>query len=271
MTAPAPKTSAGFDWSSLPLILVNIFPLAMAAAGRFSIESILVLYWLELVFVGGFVFIKVLSANYFLVPALNKNPFILAAQFLASHLFISGLLGIFVLIFSLDMVDSRSNGQSVDISDAAILSGMLWLFLLFLSHGFSLIWNWFVRGERHSTSPIMILGIFGDRVKLLLVAIVLGSFVALFLKHLFSLHSAVAPACLLTIGKTILDLRAHRRSHDPVYRKHSADKYQREWEKDLESRGHTVSPSTETQDSLMPPEEASCRDTKKERPEGRSV
>ena len=199
--------------SALALIAANSVPLAGAILFDWSIFSLMFLFWLENVIVGLLNIIRFLGA----VPASSgKSPrvFIMCFQvFLAG--FFTFHYGIFCLvhgafvfgIFGREAGVSIPNGlnNAIAITSQILISEKLLFAALsiFISHLFSLAYNFFYKGERRGANIGLIMFRPYGRVVVLHLTILFGGFATM------ALGSPVWALVLLVVLKTLIDLKAH--------------------------------------------------------------
>jgi len=174
------------------LVVANLIPLAGVLFLGWSVWQILIIYWLENGIVGFYNVLKMAA-----VPGLGKLgiiPFFILhyGMFWVVH-------GVFVW-FALPMIWEQMGGATGGPS----LVACLWaLPVLVLSHGASFVYNWWLGGERYTSSPAREMGAPYGRVVILHVTIVLGAFLVAFL------GSPIWALVLLVGLKTVADLAAH--------------------------------------------------------------
>ncbi len=217
------------------LVLVNLIPLFGVLFFGWSLFSVVTLYWVENLVIGLFNIPKMIicspdpealaaatsnqagnSAN--LPPEMNTStahhalkffmvPFFVVhyGGFCAGHgFFIFGLLG----------RDASFSGPAGMFSGLpgmvgyVMSSGGSWFVAgLVISHGISFVTNFLGKGEWHrATLPQLMMAPY-SRIVVLHVAILLGAFAVMLL------GTPIGMLILLILGKTLLDVKMHRRSH----------------------------------------------------------
>ena len=198
------------------LIAANLVPLVGVLFFGWSLTTIVALYWLENGVVGAYALARMATAEGVdespgsvtingrpLSAAELRNPAsarVVLMPFFVIHYGMFWLVhGVFVW-FALPMIWEEMGGATGGPS----LVACLWaLPVLVLSHGASFVYNWWLGGERYTSSPSREMSAPYGRVVVLHVTIVLGAFLVAFL-------GSPVWALVLMVGlKTIADLAAH--------------------------------------------------------------
>ncbi len=187
---------------------------------HWDVASIVVFFWIENLVIGFYNLIKMLS--YGSAKALFLSAFFTVhyGGFAAGHgLFISELFDLSEAMGWQDQDLVPANGLTGTFSEvfaqlvAATPPLWLWGFAaLMISHGGSLLLNFFLRGGRAKTNPDDLMSAPYKRLVILHVTIILGGFV------IESLGSPLVLLVLLILLKIIADLRAHLLEHDLTWR-----------------------------------------------------
>jgi hypothetical protein len=198
------------------LIVANLVPLIGVLFFDWSLTTIVALYWLENGVVGAFALARMATAEGLdedpgavsingrqLSAAELRNPVsarVVLMPFFVMHYGMFWLVhGVFVW-FALPMVWEEMGGATAGPS----LVACLWaLPVLVLSHAASFVYNWWLGGERYTSSPSREMGAPYGRVVILHVTIVIGAFLVAFL------GSPIWALVLLVGLKTVADLAAH--------------------------------------------------------------
>jgi hypothetical protein len=198
----APKR---FTPSAVILVLANLIPVFGVLFLRWPVFPLVFLFWLENVFIGIFNVFKMALVRYRgpadLVQRIFMIPFFCChyGGFVAIH-------GVFVVF----MIGGHG-GQDIDIPKAlGIVSqyGLAYAALfLFLSHGFSFVWNFLRGGERNRINLGQLMTAPYKRVIALHFFIIFGGFM------LLRLNSPQGGILLLALFKIIIDLITHYREH----------------------------------------------------------
>jgi hypothetical protein len=196
--------------------VANLVPLVGVLFFGWSLTTIVALYWLENGVVGLFALARMATAEGVdedpgsvtingrpVSAAQLRNPVtarVVLMPFFALHYGMFWLVhGVFVW-FALPMIWEQMGGATGGPS----LVACLWaLPVLVLSHGASFVYNWWLGGERYTSSPSREMGAPYGRVVILHVTIVLGAFLVAFL------GSPIWALVLLVGLKTVADLAAH--------------------------------------------------------------
>ena len=185
------------------LVVANLVPLAAVLSGRWSLFSVMFLYWAENAVIGGYNVLKILLAQGGSRSSwLARLPL---ALFFAMHYGIFWFVhGIFVFVlFGGQGMRGFNLWRSVQITPD------LWsvLGLLILSHGISFTNNFVGRREYLVVTPQEQMMQPYTRVIILHVVVLAGGFVVMFLGQ------PLPALVLLIVLKTGFDLRAHLREH----------------------------------------------------------
>jgi hypothetical protein len=221
--------------SVLVLIASNLVPLAGVLFGRWSVATLLVLYWVENGIVGILNVPKILLAEGGRTPIPDGMPgAVSAASRSLVALFFLVHYGLFWVVHGI-FVWTLPSFASLGGSSAALLDGpgsvdvpfggfggfapvvasgvdgsaILWGAIgLAISHGVSFVVNYLGRGEYRKVSPTEQAQQPYSRLVLLHLAILFGGVVSLML------GSPLGSVVVLVILKLALDVRLHRREHD---------------------------------------------------------
>lgn len=201
------------DASVVALILSNVVPIAGVLFWEWDVTTVILLYWAENLIIGVFTLLKLIS--------LASMAAILYSAFFAFHYAaFCAIHGFFLLL----LVAHQPVPFQIDgafffafhelllevIAKVLQIAPPAWLFGfagLAVSHGVSLVWNYFIQDERAQSRPANLMFAPYKRVVLLHVALIVGGMA------LMALESPMPLLLLLIAGKTLLDLLAHRRAH----------------------------------------------------------
>ena len=194
--------------SVLVLLLANLVPLAGVVFFGWSVLPVMFLFWLENVVVGIFNVLKLICVGgrgaqhvikFFLVP------------FFCFHYGIFTLVhGVFVFaLFGAGQFTSQNVFPDFQqLRDFVANQHLGWAMLaLVLSHGFSFVWNFILRGEYLATNVVVLMAQPYGRVVVLHVAIIGGGFL------IIAMGSPTAGLTLLVMLKIVLDVLAHAKEH----------------------------------------------------------
>ncbi len=188
--------------SGLFLIAANLIPLAGVLFFGWDVATIIVLYWLEGVIIGGINIIKILTCR-----KLGDNIWISALINLFTAAFFTVHYGMFTFIHG-TFVATLFKAETLM---AGILDGgpLMWAGLSFLiSHLFSLLVNFFGRQEYlYRTAQEQMMRPYGRVIVMHMVIILGGGLLMLF-------GGPIAALMLLIALKIALDLYAHQKDHD---------------------------------------------------------
>ncbi len=187
--------------STLFLVLANIVPLLGAIFFDWHTGEILVLYWAENLVIGLYHIIKMLTAP--LGPNPNQNMSdqvvkLITTGFFALHYgFFCVGHGVFVFVLTA-FTDEK----------VSFLTIVLGLFTLFISHGISLLNNYFGKKEYLKTTTGALLFAPYQRIVTMHIVILIGGAITLFL------NLPLAALIVLIVLKTSIDLKAHYKEHE---------------------------------------------------------
>ena len=179
-----------------------------------KVFPLLFLFWLENVYIGFFNILKMIMskpgnvANWlgklFMVPFFTFHYGI----FTAVHgIFVIILFGSKTMNFS-GPVAPETFLQIVQLNKLGYVA-----FMLFISHGFSFLWNYIGKKEYETSDLSTLMTKPYGRVVLLHITILLGGFL------LMALHSPVAGLLLFILLKIIMDVAAHSKEHKALEKK----------------------------------------------------
>ena len=204
------------DLPPILLLAVNVIPLVGVVWLGWDVRSVLTLYWAENLIIGASTIVKMIASSP--IGGIFGGAFFLVhyGGFCAVH-------GLFILALTGDPTnDLMQLGESwpfvfvfvellVKVTGAVFATAPKWWFVAFgalvISHGLSLVTNFFVRGERKSANVQSLMGSPYGRVILLHVTIIGGGFAVL------ALGSPVWLLVILVVIKTLVDLGFHLREH----------------------------------------------------------
>ncbi len=209
------KTNLNFrSPSTLLLVLANLMPVYGVLFLSWKVFPLLFLFWLENVYIGFFNILKMIMskpgnvANWlgklFMVPFFTFHY----GMFTAVHgIFVIILFGSKTMNFS-GPVAPETFLQIVQLNKLGYVA-----FMLFISHGFSFLWNYIGKKEYETSDLSTLMTKPYGRVVLLHITILLGGFL------LMALHSPVAGLLLFILLKIIMDVAAHSKEHKALEKK----------------------------------------------------
>jgi hypothetical protein len=191
--------------SVIVLILANLVPLAGVLLFGWEVFPLLLLFWLENVWIGALNVLKMLLAAGGPLPHAAK--LVLIPFFCVHYGGFTAIHGVFV--FALVGGSSRGVLPDFDLVVRQIAGQHLWLAVsgLALSHAFSFGWNYLRGGEYRTTTVDSLMTQPYGRVMVLHGALIGGGFLIL------ALGSPAAALALLVILKIALDVAAHAKQH----------------------------------------------------------
>jgi len=213
-------TAALHDPSGWALLLANAIPVVGVLFWGWEVFPIMLLFWMENVVVGVFNLLRIVCAGSSAGPMALK---IFLVPFFTVHYGVFTMVhGVFV--FVLFGGSFFKTGSSVQVDPDVIFEGDfqgLWevihhyylgwaLLALVLSHGFSFVWNYLLKGEYRQTNLGTLMAKPYQRVIVLHVVILVGGFVTMLL------GAPILALLLLIVLKTGIDLYAHEKEHEPA-------------------------------------------------------
>lgn len=195
--------------SAVLLVLVNLIPIFGVIFWNWNAFDIIVLYWIENIVIGVCNIPRIIMAQ---VPVYgtnylnSKEGYTIANLFL--NLFLAGFFtmhfGIFTVVHGVFVNMIALNRSSFLISNDYSGIGAFFLALL-ISHGFSLIYNYILRGEYEQTSATQQMGAPYPRIFVLQLTLILGGFLSFF--------SSRYLIVIFVLIKILFDLGFHLKSH----------------------------------------------------------
>lgn len=203
--------------TGIALLLANLFPLAGVLFWGWEVFPLMLLFWLENVVVGIFNLLRILLAGR------EAGPFALKLfliPFFTVHYGMFTLVhGIFVFALFGGVMFPDANPNPVSPEDLfegnwLVLESVVWQYhlqwavlALFLSHGFSFVYNYLGKGEYRRTNLGQLMSAPYHRVIVLHVVILAGGFCTMLL------GAPILALALLVVLKTTVDLVAHQNEH----------------------------------------------------------
>jgi hypothetical protein len=199
--------------SAILLIASNLLPIVGVLQWNWDVATIMILYWSENLIIGAFTIVKMISQS----PVLG----LLNSAFFALHYGgFCGMHGLFLLTLVAHTTAPISHDWPFVLVFAEILFNVVhkvieiatpdWLLgfaALFISHGVSLVQNYFIGGERTQVSDKDLMTSPYKRIMVLHIAIIAGGM------GVMALGSPLPLLLVLIAGKILLDLHAHLREH----------------------------------------------------------
>ena len=187
------------SWPIAFLVLTNIVPIFGAVFLGWSVSNILSLYWLETVIIGALNIVKILSSQGAPLKSMSGKMFL--SLFFAVH------YGMFTTVHGVFLGEMFQEDMTVlDYLDEGQF--LIWTALGFIvSHGVSMLINFFGRGEYLTRSAHNQMFAPYGRIVIMHIVVILGGALAIrFGEPIWALIIMVAI-------KVMIDLRAHNRSH----------------------------------------------------------
>ena len=193
----------------ISIIVVNMFPLIGVLLGRWSLFSVMFLYWAENAVVGVYNALKIALAQ---KGGGGMKRFLIIPFFLFHYGMFWFVHGVFVFVlFGGGGLGSRG-GFSLSppaLFDVAMLPEGVWAALgaMILSHGLSFVNNYIGGQEYLQVTPDEQMAKPYTRVVVLHVSILFGGFVVMLLGQ------PILALVILIVLKTVVDVRAHLNEH----------------------------------------------------------
>lgn len=211
--SPSPR-SGSHRFALVALVLGNLAPLVGVVLAGWNAGDVVVLYWAENLVIGFFTLVKMFHKQHW--RAIFPGAFFLLhfGAFCAAH---------GALILTLTGMEANPHGEGAALSDVPFLglvvhaidvlihaqSGTVLLALLaiYVSHGVSLVFNYFLRAEyRHTTMNQLMVAPY-QRIMITHINVIVGAVVV-------QAFQSPLPLLLVLIAlKTGVDIRAHLRTH----------------------------------------------------------
>lgn len=202
-------------WSPYALIAANAFPLLGVLLWDWDAAAVVVLYWSENLIIGALTLVKILHRSPLLgwfggaFFTVHYGGFCAVHGMLAMQLTgfdIGDPLGTIDLPFIFVFVELLIGVVSGVLANAP--QDWIWGFVaVAISHTFSMVSNYFGRGEYANQSLQQLMTAPYKRIVVLHIAILFGGWGAL------ALGSPLPLLLILVVGKTLLDLHLHLREH----------------------------------------------------------
>ncbi|KPJ85373.1 hypothetical protein AMJ57_03335 [Parcubacteria bacterium SG8_24] len=194
------------------LIAANLIPVVGVLLLGWDMRDALFLYWMENLIVGFFAVLRIAFAP--------GNPFgkIFAVPFFCFHFGMFTLVhGVFVIGLTAGFGSMSAGLPVLDfVIELVSRSAPYAAVILFLSHGYSFVFNYLGRGEREKTDVGQEMGRPYSRVMVMHFTILAAFFLMLPLGMMSDDPAAavrIVPALILIIIKTLVDATTHRRAH----------------------------------------------------------
>ncbi len=194
--------------SALALIVANLVPLYGVVFLRWEVFPLVFLYWFENVIVGVFNVFRMVSTPPYDVKTWVGKVFLIPF-FCVHYGMFTAIHGVFVMVLF-----GGYGYQGAPFPGPEIVAGsmkeyglVLPAVVLFLSHGFSFVWNHLGRGEYKRAGLNELMARPYGRIVILHLTIIFGGFL------IMTLGSPIAGLLLLVALKIGFDLKAHLREH----------------------------------------------------------
>jgi hypothetical protein len=217
------------DLTSLPIIVLvaaNVLPLYGVCFLGWNAFHIVLLYWAENLAIGFYNVLKIAAARVE-HPVLHLSKLFFIPFFIVHYGGFMAVHGFFVLALAKQAEGQSFAGPSLGKETwpcffvfiqmlinvirhifSIIPSQMkLAILALFISHGFSFVYNYLLKGEYVTARPSELMNKPYSRVVVLHIAIIAGGF------FVMALGSPLPLLIVIVIGKIILDIKMHLREH----------------------------------------------------------
>ena len=197
--------------SVLALLLANLVPLIGVLFFGWSVFSVIFLFWLENVVVGFFNVLKLICVGGRGAHVAQHIIKIFLVPFFCFHYgiftFVHGVF-VFALFGAGQFASQNGFADFQQFRDFVANQHLGWAMLaLVLSHGFSFVWNFILRGEYLATNVAVLMAQPYGRVVVLHVAIIGSGFL------IIAMGTPTAGLTLLVVLKIVLDVLAHSKEH----------------------------------------------------------
>ncbi len=194
--------------SVLFLLIANLIPVYGVLFLDWKIFYLIFLFWLENVYIGFFNVLKMLCC----CPSNGMNWLgkIFIVPFFTIHYgMFTAIHGIFVmLIFGSKAIQFKGFPDIDVFLNILQMNDLDWIALcLFLSHGFSFLWNYIGKKEYETTDLKTLMGKPYGRIVVLHLTILIGGFL------LMALKSPIVGLLLFIMLKIIMDISSHNKEH----------------------------------------------------------
>ena len=210
--------------SKLPLIallVANALPLVGVLFFKWDAFMVVLLYWAENLAIG---FYNVLKIAFVKVekPVDNMGKLFMIPFFIIHYGGFMAVHGVFVLIMFKKSDDFFPKGDHwpcflvfvqllVNVIREAYLAippdARFVILAMFISHGISFVYNYFIKGEYATIKPDKLMGQPYARIVVMHIAIIAGGFLVA------AFGSPIALLVILVVLKTVIDVKLHLRQH----------------------------------------------------------
>ena len=187
------------SWPIAFLVLTNVVPIFGAVFLGWSVSNILALYWLETVIIGAFNIVKILASQGAPLKSMSGKMFL--SLFFAVH------YGMFTMVHGVFLGQMFQEGMTVldYLNEGQFL---IWTALGFIvSHGISMLMNFFGRGEYQARSAHNQMFAPYGRIVIMHIVVILGGALAI------RFGEPIWALIVMIVMKVMMDLRAHKRAH----------------------------------------------------------
>ena len=198
--------------SPIFLVAANLLPLVGVLLWDWDVGAILLFYWAENLIIGVFNVVKLLSLG---IGSIFFALFFAVhyGGFCAGHGFFLASMFELAPLEALGNLGTSGGFETIGRFSALVPNFWLWgLAALVVSHGLSVLVNWFGRNERAQTTSSQLMTAPYQRIVILHVVIIFGGIAVEFL------GSPIALLLVLVIVKIVIDLRAHLKEHGLSWR-----------------------------------------------------
>jgi hypothetical protein len=208
--------------SQIILLLANIVPILGVLFWNWDLANILLLYWAETAMIAISALVKIFSypsASY----SFNKKPLktkskmgifllkILFCSFLLLHMggFMAAHLGfLFAVLSSKEYLPTE---LSLEVILNAFQAQRIALYSLCFSHAFSLVYNYFIKGERYIIKDDNFMIAPYKRIMLFHITLIIGAWI------IATTKSGALMLTFFIMLKILVDLRSHTKEHKHLH------------------------------------------------------
>ncbi len=190
-----------FDPTLVPLILANLVPLYGVIFDEWSIFQVFFLFWIETAIIGLYNGLKILKVS---------GPLsLLLIPFFTVHFggFMFGHLIFIRSLFGGEALSQNAFSTSLPLILESCEGLWLSIILLLISHGISFFANFILGGEYKDSNPARQMISPYSRVIVMHLTIIFGGWIVM------GFENTIGALALLVIGKIIMDVKAHLKSH----------------------------------------------------------
>ncbi len=185
------------DWAVWLLLVNNLVPLFGALFLGWEIKNLVLIYWIESAVIGIYNIIKMIKANDEGIIKIFLVPFFIVHY----GLFMGVHLTFIIILFN------------PEFSFTGLVYAVLFMFV---SHGYSLVANYFKKGGYKTASVGALMVAPYKRILLMHLTVLIGGVIFFMLTPFFP--NPMLPAVFLIIIKTYADWKSHNKEHFNIFK-----------------------------------------------------